>query len=595
MALIADSTIMVDGVNQIPKQEFLSSLGKLDESNGTSIIFIEPHIMSSLSRLGINVKEVGKDKGVVGVFPFQNEINYVSADNVVYIINPDLSTMRSLVVHLLSYTQRFANAKPKVLYVPQKTLIAEQVLEDEFKLSQRFPTLQVSRLDLDYVFLEEKVFSMGLPLSFKSVFADGDLSSLTWIARLLLKLQTSRFGAIPRVRGKGSNAAKVVQLLQRMQAEVGHDFISDIPSEVDTLLILDRSIDLVTPLMTQLTYEGLIDELYGIENCEVRFPFSLGESSGVGTNEKVVINSADKMFAEIRDKNFTGVGSVLYQKSVWVKQNYEKRKEVHQLKELKEFMKGLPEMQEMHRLIGIHTNVATEISKVTQSSDFRKRVTMEHNIIQQVNEADVLKYLEDLIFRKEKFEVVVRLLALLSVVNGGIREKELGGLKENMMLVYGIPQVISTFFLLERCGLLTMSTGKGGNYAAVRKQLQTWNASLNEEHPNDIAYAYSGYASPLVRAVELLLRKPQQWDAAESLLNLLSGEKKESTSSAEIASATKTSIVFVIGGTTAAEISALRFVEARLSSSGRAHRIIVGSTDMLSGNRMIRSLLPFQP
>lgn len=595
MALISDSSIVIDGANQIAKQEFLSSLSKLDGNNGTSILFIEPHIMSSLSRLGVNVKDLGKDKGVVGVFPFQNEINYVSADNVVYILNPDLSTMRSLVVHLLSYTQRFANAKPRIFYVPQKTLIAEQVLEDEFKLSQRFPTLQISSLDLDCVFLEEKVFTMELPLAFKSVFADGDLSNLTWIARLLLKLQTSRFGAIPRIRGKGSNAAKVVQLLQRMQTEVGQDFITDIPSEVDTLLVLDRSVDLVTPLMTQLTYEGLIDELYGIENCEARFPFSLGESSGVGTNEKVVISSSDKMFAEIRNKNFTGVGSVLYQKSVWVKQNYEKRKEVHQLKELKEFMKGLPEMQEMHRLIGIHTNVATEISKVTQSSDFRKRIVMEHNIIQQVNEGDVLKYLEDLVFRKEKFEIVVRLLALLSLVNGGIREKELGSIKENMMLVYGIPQVISTFFLLERCGLLAVNSGKGGNYAAVRKQLQTWNTSLNEEHPNDIAYAYSGYASPLVRAVEMLLRNPQLWDAADSSLNLLSGEKKECTSNAEIAGATKTSIVFVVGGITASEISALRFVEERLSSGGRVHRIIVGSTDMLSGNRMVRSLLPFQP
>lgn len=593
--MLSDSAILVSEVNQVPKQEFLSCLNIVGENDGTSIVFVEQHILSSLNRLGVNVKEFGKDRGVVGVFPFQNEVNYVSADNVVYILNPDLGSMRSLVVHLLSYTQRFANAKPKVLYVPQKTLIAEQVLEDEFKLSQRFPTLQISSLDLDYVFLEESVFSMELPLSFKAVFADGDLSSLTWIARLLLKLQTSRYGAIPRIRGKGSNAARVVQLLQRMQTEVGHDFIMNIPSEVDTLLILDRSVDLITPLMTQLTYEGLIDELYDIENCEVRFPFSLGESSGVGANEKVILNSGDKLFAEIRDKSFTGVGSVLYQKSVWVKQNYDRRKEVHQLKELKEFMKGLPEMQEMHRLIGIHTNVATEISKVTQSPEFRKRIAMEHNIIQQASESEALKYVEDLIFRKEKFEVVVRLLALISLVNSGMREKDLGSIKENMMLVYGIPQVITAFFLLERCGLLTMQTGKGGNYAMVRKQLQTWNTSLNEEHPNDIAYAYSGYASPLVRTVELLLRSPQLWDAADSSLNLLPGEKRECVNNTEIAGATKTYIVFVIGGVTASEISSLRYVEERLSSGGRQHRIIVGSTDILSGNRMMRSLLPFQP
>ena len=34
----------------------------------------------------------------------------------------------------------------------------------------------------------------------------------------------------------------------------------------DTLLLLDRNVDLLTPLATQLTYEGLIDEIYGITN-----------------------------------------------------------------------------------------------------------------------------------------------------------------------------------------------------------------------------------------------------------------------------------------------------------------------------------------
>lgn len=36
----------------------------------------------------------------------------------------------------------------------------------------------------------------------------------------------------------------------------------------DTLLLLDRNVDLLTPLATQLTYEGLIDEIYGIQNSE---------------------------------------------------------------------------------------------------------------------------------------------------------------------------------------------------------------------------------------------------------------------------------------------------------------------------------------
>ena len=38
-------------------------------------------------------------------------------------------------------------------------------------------------------------------------------------------------------------------------------------SKFDSLIILDRRVDMITPLLTQLTYEGLVDELIGIKNC----------------------------------------------------------------------------------------------------------------------------------------------------------------------------------------------------------------------------------------------------------------------------------------------------------------------------------------
>ncbi|EFX62598.1 hypothetical protein DAPPUDRAFT_120082 [Daphnia pulex] len=40
----------------------------------------------------------------------------------------------------------------------------------------------------------------------------------------------------------------------------------------DTLMIIDRTVDLITPVVTQLTYEGLIDEFYGIIHNTVKLP-----------------------------------------------------------------------------------------------------------------------------------------------------------------------------------------------------------------------------------------------------------------------------------------------------------------------------------
>ena len=41
---------------------------------------------------------------------------------------------------------------------------------------------------------------------------------------------------------------------------------------MDALVLLDRSVDLVSPLPTQLTYEGLLDEMFSINCSSVRLP-----------------------------------------------------------------------------------------------------------------------------------------------------------------------------------------------------------------------------------------------------------------------------------------------------------------------------------
>jgi hypothetical protein len=139
---------------------------------------------------------------------------------------------------------------------------------------------------------------------------DGDLSSLNTIASSLLQLQ-SVYGVIPNIKSKGVGAKKVLQKLFRMrlkQEEEGIDpttknsdsssnahasFSFHQPdasgfgesqhfeqgghqrSEIDTLIVIDREVDLVSPLVTPLTYEGLLDELLGIENGGIKLAASV--------------------------------------------------------------------------------------------------------------------------------------------------------------------------------------------------------------------------------------------------------------------------------------------------------------------------------
>lgn len=67
---------------------------------------------------------------------------------------------------------------------------------------------------------------------------------------------------------------QVVDMLRRMKMEQG-GFEPQITPQIDNLLILDRSVDPLTPLLYQLTYEGLIDEVFNIKNSKANIFFLL--------------------------------------------------------------------------------------------------------------------------------------------------------------------------------------------------------------------------------------------------------------------------------------------------------------------------------
>lgn len=105
-----------------------------------------------------------------------------------------------------------------------------------------------------------------------------------------------RHGYFPRIVGKGDNARRLADLLLRMRKEVDAEESSGLadtsmrgllPSaDTENLIIIDRDVDFGTPLLTQLTYEGLIDEYVGIKNNQAEVDTSIvGQAGGPQAQE----------------------------------------------------------------------------------------------------------------------------------------------------------------------------------------------------------------------------------------------------------------------------------------------------------------------
>ena len=106
---------------------------------------------------------------------------------------------------------------------------------------------------------------MECPESFRECQLDDDYSSLYVAARGLNTLQ-GLYGTIPRIYGKGKAAELVFHYMARMKGESnnggGSASTSEVTPHIDNLLLIDRAVDLISVLPTQLTYEGIFKLLF---------------------------------------------------------------------------------------------------------------------------------------------------------------------------------------------------------------------------------------------------------------------------------------------------------------------------------------------
>ncbi|KAF1389757.1 hypothetical protein PFLUV_G00076860 [Perca fluviatilis] len=322
----------------------------------------------------------------------------------------------------------------------------------------------------------------------------------------------------------------------------------------DTLLLLDRNVDLLTPLATQLTYEGLIDEIYGITNGYVKLPpekfaqKKQGEASKDLPTEpkKMQLNSAEELYAEIRDKNFNAVGAALSKKAKIISAAFEERHNAKTVGEIKQFVSQLPHMQAARSSLANHTSIAELIKDITTSEAFFDNLTVEQEFMTGVDTDKT----------------------------------------------YGYEHIL-TLNNLEKAGLLKLQSSTRNNYPTIRKTLKLWMEDANEQNPNDISYVYSGYAPLSVRLAQVLARPG--WRSIEEVLKMLPGPHFEERQQLPAGlhkkrqqGENRTTLVFFLGGVSYAEIAALRFL-SQMEDSGMEY--IIATTKLLNGTTWIKSLM----
>mmetsp|Transcript_2360 Transcript_2360/g.7352 ORF Transcript_2360/g.7352 Transcript_2360/m.7352 type:complete len:657 (-) Transcript_2360:52-2022(-) len=636
------------------KEELSSTIAKIAVGGDRSkAVLVEPRLRQSLEATGLSAA-FSEAAGVQMVRNLDVRVQ-PSADvrTVVLVVRPSLALMKDVgtiinVWNAFKQTYHF-----HVLFVPKRTFICCHMLQNEYHLAEKYgKRLEITEVEVDFFVAEDDVLSMEQPTLFRDLFMEGDTTALQYIAKALVKLQTAKIGLVPKVVAKGGVAVRTLDFMRRMISDVGVDYMQEQASQVDRLFILDRGVDLATPMLTQQTYEGMIHEAHGAVCGRTHFPFEVPGSNPSDHGLLLLNRARDEIFDTLRDHNFGLVGPTLHQKSLGLQRDYDRRKEMSH-REMIDFVKQLPERK---RLVTIHTKIAQELSVKPKNPAYRRRLEMEQHAVQQTEEKEVAEYVDEMMNKGEPMISVLRFLCLMSVTNGGLKPKLYDQLKEAFMLSYGIPQTLAGWYCLERCGLLTKNTtglldrgaglvagmagqfGAGGGgqrdvpFSNLRKACRLWVENLNEAQPNDVAYAYGGYAPLMLRTIEAMDQYAQKTAAAASqalrgadamsaasstpmragdtpsrvsasgnstgyaALDQAPGEVDVLMTGAEAAGSAKTALIFIIGGVTASEANAVRtiFGAGGVDADGNPERTqyVVASTAVITGSSLIESLLP---
>lgn len=444
-----------------------------------------------------------------------------------------------------------------------------------------------------------------------------------------------------------------MDLLFRMRSEASAEENASITASrfgmmpsasIESLIIIDREVDFATPLLSQLTYEGLIDELYGINNNQAEVDSSIvgaapaAQSSGKalaastqhGLKRKIQLDSSDKLYDQIRDANFGIVSSLLNKVARRLQTEYESRHGAKSTTELREFVNKLPGYQSEQQSLKIHTGLVEEIMKHTTESDlFRRTLDVQQNLNAGFDPSSEHDTIEELIARDLPLPVILRLLCLESSLSGGLRPRDLDNFKRQILHNYGYQHLL-TLDALEKMQLLQTRTSAnvlsipnplgaaadGGktNYAYLRKVFRLIVEEVNEQDPNDISYVYSGYAPLSVRLVQCIIQKQyllsitkgaaatngvstggHGWQGFEDALKSVKGEtfnraqkgNEQAVKARHLLSGTgakKTVVVMFLGGITFTEIAALRFLAKQ--EEGKRN-ILICTTCMVNGNAMV--------
>ncbi|NXI75355.1 VP33B protein, partial [Rhipidura dahli] len=583
----------------------------LEQLPGKKDLFIEADLMSPLDRIA-NVSILKHD--VDKLYKVETRPAPGASDQFCFLVRPRVRTMRFIADIVNADKMSGRSRKYKIIFSPQKFYACEMVLEEEGV----FGDVTCDEWSFYLLPLDEDIISMELPEFFRDYFLEGDHRWINPVARAL-QLLNSLYGPFGKTYGIGRCAKMSYELWRDLEEESESEGQGRKP-EIGHVFLMDRDTDYVTALCSQVVYEGLVDDTFRIKCGSVDFGPDVTSSD---KSIKVLLNSQDKVFSQIRNEHFSSVFGFLSQKSRNLQAQYDRRRGMD-IKQMKDFVsQELKGLKQEHRLLSLHIGACESIMKKKTKQDFQETIKAEHSLLEGFDVRESTSFIEEHIDRQVSPIESLRLMCLLSITENGLIPKDYRSLKTQYLQSYG-PEHLLTFHNLKRIGLLTEqsagetltaveskvsklvtdraagkltdafnSLARKSNFRAISKKLgliPRLDGEYDLKMPRDMAYVFGGAYVPLsCKIIEQVLER-RGWQGLDEVVRLLNGnEFSVSDSAVEDNPAWESQRVVLavfLGGCTFSEIAALRFL-----GKERGCKFIFLTTAITNSARMMEAMI----
>ena len=598
-----DAHLYLGDIHRLAKFD-LECLLKSTEVETPKIFIIEPSIDRFLFLGKALDKAIISRYCVQKVLPLDQAttLKEETACHYFFILRPKVSTCLTLRL-LLEKSPKLVHRETTFLhicFVPYPTISCMEALRTSTARLLDIQRTQLACLDIDFLPVDDGLLTMEISTCYHDLFVVKDATSIKVIARALLKLQAVHLGRFHNITAHGEISCNILRAMQALH----HSFLDDCQETetvwfdrddsflLDSLLIVDRTLDPVSPLLSQKTYEGLVDAVFEINMGGVELPHHMKDPKGSPYGILSLWNHDDIINDSLRYLSFGDAGKFLNSIACEIQNEYNDRHDIQDVSELRNFVKNLPATQRRHRLSTLHAAIFETLAMEIRQKGLHRHFDIETMIAyNEIEKGECLGYLNECIHRRFPLVHVFRIILLVHDCSSFWNAQLWKKLKETLVGAYGAFEVIRCVEAIEKSRWF-FSERKGSLWKEWKKQLTkpTGDGIVDEESSHEgvhfqsmITYALEEYI------LHTVCGKPSR-HTFDSLTDAHSQVRTDKC--VDDKHKVRVFMLCVVGGTSLAEIESIRMFERDFNQESAVKiRILVFTTNLVNGKKFVQTIL----